>query len=93
MSVGGLIFRDFIPTAVNPLTAEKWVLVAEFSVLVFAIDAYVESNARVFKSAGRPSGIDVFLTRVEKLKWWVTTLSIPVLVAACAGVLVIVHRT
>jgi hypothetical protein len=82
-----VLFRDVIPAFINPLTAEKGILLIECLTIPFIVDFLVERSIQRYKSAGRPDAVDRFSVPIERIKWWATTLSILAMTAAVAMLL------
>jgi uncharacterized membrane-anchored protein len=70
-----LVFRAYIPTSLNLLSASMPVALVEISIIVFGTGMYVDRIANRHKS-NRPSIVDGYKSRKELFIWWVTTLSI-----------------
>jgi len=85
-----LVLRDVIPPPLNIATASKPVTFVECLAIVLGGAWFVENKIRPFRSA-RPDCIDDFKTPRERLKWWLTSLSIVAFVATLAGLLMVFH--
>lgn len=90
VSAACLLFRDVIPPQLNLVTASKPVMLIECLAIVLSAAWFVESKARPFR-ATRPDNIDEFKTPPERLKWWLTVLSIVPITAALAGIFMVFH--
>jgi hypothetical protein len=82
-----LFFRGSIPSSLNPLTAEGWVLLVECLAIPFIVDFFVEKQIRRFKPTPLRELVDRFRAHSEKLKWWASALSILLMTAGIATLL------
>jgi hypothetical protein len=82
-----VLLRDAIPRFINPLTANRFVLLIECLVIPFAVDYFVEARIRHYKTGERPQNVDAFLVPRERLKWWASALSIALMTGGIAALL------
>lgn len=79
-------FKRHIPTAVNPLTADHFIVLLEVTILVIASDRFVTVKVQRFRDSISSRELDYFRCSHERFKRTLATISIFVFVMS-AGLL------